>query len=327
MESCVFFVVEHSFLSVGCARNKLSVSHSSTESEIVSSRCWIANGWITCSRLVERGDRSVTLIEQYQTTNSSSSRKLMINCRTWTTSPQTQILLRASLSCTFLKTMMQKKITKGRSPTMRHVSRSHRVARDRLFVRIHLDPQIQIKYVHTKNQLADMLTKGSFTRDAWDHLLLLLPIMNFSMASCSHFLSNRKQSVMFKRAQESTSQEGWAVAKPKPMTLVPRNLLSAKKTPPQDSSASNSPGNQELDRSYVSPSVRKLMRNSNQDPTSYSQERQQDDTQSSSHRKLGRSGESASSASTRKLERGEDIQNREDNFRISQHAELRPSIA
>ena len=126
--------------------------------------------------------------------------------------------------------------------------------------------------------------------------------------SCGHFLSNRKQSVMSKRAQESTSKEGSAVAKPRPMNLVSRNLLSAKKTPPQDSSASNSPVNQELDQSYVSPIVRKLMRNSNQDPTAHSQERRQDDTPSSSTRKLMRSGESVSSASTRKLERGDDIQ-------------------
>ena len=56
-------------------------------------------------------------------------------------------------------------IIKGRSRTMRHVSRTHRVARDWLFDRINLDINIQIKYVDTKNQLADMLTKGSFTRD------------------------------------------------------------------------------------------------------------------------------------------------------------------
>ena len=39
-----------------------------------------------------------------------------------------------------------KMIIKGRSPTMRHVSRTHRVALDWLFVRINLDPKIQIKY-------------------------------------------------------------------------------------------------------------------------------------------------------------------------------------
>ena len=50
------------------------------------------------------------------------------------------------------------------------VSRTHRVALDRLFNRINLDPKIQIKCVDTKNQLADMLTKENFTRDEWNHL-------------------------------------------------------------------------------------------------------------------------------------------------------------
>ena len=51
-----------------------------------------------------------------------------------------------------------KMIIKGRSPTMRHVSRTHRVALDWLFDRINLDPKTQIKYIDTKNQLADILT-------------------------------------------------------------------------------------------------------------------------------------------------------------------------
>ena len=48
-----------------------------------------------------------------------------------------------------------KVIIKRRSPTMRHVSTTHRVALDWLFDRINLEPKIQIKYVDTKNQLAD----------------------------------------------------------------------------------------------------------------------------------------------------------------------------
>ena len=54
-----------------------------------------------------------------------------------------------------------KMIVKGRSPTMRHVSRTHRVAFDWLFDQINLDPKIQIKYIDTKNQFADILTKGN----------------------------------------------------------------------------------------------------------------------------------------------------------------------
>ena len=66
-----------------------------------------------------------------------------------------------------------KMIIKGRSPTMRHVSRTHRIALDWLFDRINLDTKIQIKYIDTKNQLADMLTKGNFTRDEWNHFVFV----------------------------------------------------------------------------------------------------------------------------------------------------------
>ena len=69
-----------------------------------------------------------------------------------------------------------KMIMKGRSPTMRHVSRTHRVALDWLFDRINLDSKIQIKYIDTKNQLADILTKGNFTRDEWNRLFNLFNI-------------------------------------------------------------------------------------------------------------------------------------------------------
>ena len=60
-----------------------------------------------------------------------------------------------------------KMIIKGRSPTVRDVLRTHRVALDWLFDRINLDPKIQIRYIDTKHQLAYMLTEGNFTRDEW----------------------------------------------------------------------------------------------------------------------------------------------------------------
>ena len=53
-------------------------------------------------------------------------------------------------------------IIKGRSPTMRHVSRTHRVALDWLFDRINPDSKIQIKYIDTKNQFADIFNQREF---------------------------------------------------------------------------------------------------------------------------------------------------------------------
>ena len=101
-----------------------------------------------------------------------------------------------------------KMIIKGRSPTMRHVSRTHRVALDWLFDRINLDSKIQIKYIDTKNQLADILTKGNFTRDEWNHLLCLFNISHVSSTNCLE--------VMSKRTKEDTSEER-VTAKSEPM--------------------------------------------------------------------------------------------------------------
>ena len=121
-----------------------------------------------------------------------------------------------------------KMIMKGRSPTMRHVSRTHRVALDWLFDRINLDPKIQIKYIDTKNQLADILTKENFTRDEWNHLLTLFDISHFSSTSCI--------AAMAKRAQQD-SGEGRVTAKSRPMMN-----LTARTPSFVSSSASANPG-------------------------------------------------------------------------------------
>ena len=97
---------------------------------------------------------------------------------------------------------MIKMIIKGRSPTMRHVSRTHRVALDWLFDRINLDPKIQIKYIDTKNQLADILTKGNFTRDEWSHFLCLFNISHFSSAECSEVMSKRNKKIQVKKESQ-----------------------------------------------------------------------------------------------------------------------------
>ena len=86
-----------------------------------------------------------------------------------------------------------KMIIKGRSPTMRHVSRTHRVALDWLFDRTNLDPKIQTKHVDNKTKWADMPTKGKFARDEWNLLLCLFDICHFSSTDCSEVMSKRTQ--------------------------------------------------------------------------------------------------------------------------------------
>ena len=74
-----------------------------------------------------------------------------------------------------------KMITEGRGPTMTHVARTHRVALDWLCDRINLDAKIQIKYIDTKDQLADMLMKSNFRSDEWSNLLHVFHTSNFQL--------------------------------------------------------------------------------------------------------------------------------------------------
>ena len=168
-----------------------------------------------------------------------------------------------------------KMIIKGRSPTMRHVSRTHRVALDWLFDRVNFGPKIQVKYVDTKNQLADMLTRGGFTRDEWNHLLHLLNIKNSRHFFRTHFfLSNRKESVMSKRTQEGLSDDSPMVkAKSRSMNLVShRNLSIARQNLQENTSDSRIPGSDRMD--HVSAVYRKPLRSSTDDsPSLRSQER------------------------------------------------------
>ena len=123
---------------------------------------------------------------------------------------------------------------------MRHVSRTHRIALDWLFDRIKLEPKIQIKYIDTKNQLADILTKGNFTRDEWNHLLCLFNISHFSSTNCSEVMSERTQKY---------SGEERVTAKSKPMM----NLVSrcSERTPDVlASTASESPGKPDMKVNY-----------------------------------------------------------------------------
>ena len=115
---------------------------------------------------------------------------------------------------------------------MRHVSRTHRVALDWLFDEINLDPKIQIKYIDTKNQLADILTKENFTCDEWNHLWCLFNI--------SHLSSINSLEAMSKRTQEDASEER-VTAKSKPMIILV-SRYSVRDPNVFASTASESPG-------------------------------------------------------------------------------------
>ena len=77
----------------------------------------------------------------------------------------------------------------------------------------------QIKYIDTKNQLADILTKANFTRDEWNHLLSFFNISHFSSTVCS--------SAMAKRLQQESGEER-VTAKSKPMMNLEEMLRKSR---------------------------------------------------------------------------------------------------
>ena len=125
-----------------------------------------------------------------------------------------------------------------------------------------------------------MLTKGTFTRDEWHHLLRLLNIMIFPMFSCSHL-----GEFLFRCQREFRKWKRSAVAKSKLMNL---NLSSLRKIPPKDVR------DQSLDQSGVpTRSWKQSAWTTDDGPTMFSQDRQQNDAQTSNTRKQGRRDESS----------------------------------
>ena len=207
---CIFG--SRTFVPIGwMCKKQSSVSHSSTESEIISLDAGLRmDGWDVVIEVLRSSNRTKTLTNS-AAGNCSRNHKSKPNQKgnrdvdelshvdhvttnAHSSQGESQLYIFEDNEAVI------KMIMKARSPTMRHVSRIHREALDSLFDRTNLDPKTQkIKYVDTKNQLSDMLTRVSFTRDEWDHLLNLLNVMDFSGSSRKY------------------SERGSAVAKPRPM--------------------------------------------------------------------------------------------------------------
>ena len=245
MEHCAFLEVIHFVPISWMCKKQTSVSHSSTESEIISLDAGLRMDGIPA---LDLWDLIVTVLHG----NTNQSKQVQGDLSTSLTRKKIPgkiddlnnvDLVSSNVNSYHKEAMLYifedneaviKMIITARSPTMRHVSRTLRVALDWLFDRINLDwtPKIPIKYIDTKNQLADILTKGNFTRDEWNHLLCLFNI--------SHFSSINKCKAMSKRTQEDAGEER-VTAKSKPMmNLVSR--CSVRNPDVLASTASESPG-------------------------------------------------------------------------------------
>ena len=233
------FFESHTFVPISwMCKKQTAVSHSSTESEIISLdtglrldgllalELWdlIVSVLGNISRISDRSGKPDNDVHKHHKSHNKINAMKDIDSVPSNVQSARQ---EASLYVFEDNEAVIKMIIKGRSPTMRHVSRTHRVALDWLFDRINLDPKIQIKHIDTKNQIADILTKGNFTRDEWNHLLTLFNISHFSSTVCT--------AAMAKRAQQESGEER-VTAKSRPMMN-----LTARTPSVVSSSASSNP--------------------------------------------------------------------------------------
>ena len=224
---CIFG--SHTFVPISwMCKKQTAVSHSSTESEIIS---WDAGLRLDGLPALELWDLIVSVLGNVSRVSDGSGqhdsdvhkrhkpfKKIDVMEDIDSVPSNVQSARQEALLYVFEDNEAAiKMIIKGRSPSMRHVSRTHRVALDWLFDRINLDSKIQIKYIDTKNQLADILTKGNFTRDEWNHLLNLFNISHFSSTACT--------AAMAKRTQQG-SGEGRVTAKSRPMMNLTARMPS-----------------------------------------------------------------------------------------------------
>ena len=191
--SCVFLETKHLSQWVGCTRNKL-LSRTVPQSLKLFSGAWTTYGWIFCSRFLGhcdwgfpynfKGDnqpnqtifRKLTAVQSKHIGNKEtgavfdSKTKNSIDIRKQKVD---QIFDVDNVLTNTHSSQGENQLYKRRSPTMRHVFRTHRVALDWLFDRINFgtqDPKLNM--LTPKNQLAEILTNGSFLKDEWGHFFL-----------------------------------------------------------------------------------------------------------------------------------------------------------
>ena len=172
---CIFG--SHTFVPISwMCKKQTSVSHSSTESEIISLDAglrldgipaldlWdlivsvLGNTIQNTIQTPERPGRPV-VTDKNQRSQGTTNVLNHIDC----VPSNVQFSHQEALLYVFEDNeALIKMIIKGRSPTMRHVSRTHRVALDWLFDRTNLDPKIQIKYIDTKNPTCRHAEQGKF---------------------------------------------------------------------------------------------------------------------------------------------------------------------
>ena len=169
-EHCAFLKVIHFVRTSWMCKKQTSVSHSSTESEIISLDAGLRLDGIPAFDLwdlivfilgntIHTPDRSVQPVVNGDKDHGSNKRSQgMINVLNSIDCVPSNVQFSHQEALLYVlkdNEAVIKMIIKGRSPSMRHVSRTHRVALDRLFDRINLDPKSKLS---TSTLKTNMLT-------------------------------------------------------------------------------------------------------------------------------------------------------------------------
>ena len=144
---CIFG--SHTFVPTSWMCNKhIAVSHSSTESEIISLDTGLRLEGLPALELRDLID---SVLGNVSRVSDGSGQKIEVMQDIDSIPSNVQSARQEALLYVFEDNEAAiKMIIKGRSPTMRHVSRTHRVALDWLFDRINLDSKIQNKNIDTQ---------------------------------------------------------------------------------------------------------------------------------------------------------------------------------
>ena len=176
------------------------------------SGCWTAYGWVTFSWSLRHW------VFHSKTKTQHVTRKLKVDhvpTKTHSSQGESQLYIFEDNEAVI------KMMIKGRSPTMRHVSRTHRDALAWLFDRINLEPKIQIKYVDTNNQNLLTFWPKEVSREMSGITLcvcLTSWVSRHFLAAISKVFSQARERLVIgaMSGQDTTSSNGSPVAKARP---------------------------------------------------------------------------------------------------------------
>ena len=194
----------HTFVPISwMCKKQTSVSHGSTESEIISLGAGSRMDHILA---LDKWDLTVTVLHG-NTHKSSNEKGISGVINDLDNVDFTSSDVNSSRKEALLYILKDNETAiKGRSPTMRQSTKLLLIG---CLIELIWTPRSKSNTL-TKHQLPDILTNGNFTRDEWNHLLCLFNISHFSSIDNLEAMSRRNKKMQVKRV----------TAKSKPMDEI-----------------------------------------------------------------------------------------------------------